>query len=408
MLPLLYVGSEHFNIQRMMSILRLAARARSAARRSPIYPLLASAGFWVWLMRAGLLLGVLSVLTPPPMRTLPDGPPQSVEVVHPQLCVHTRLIDEVPEYRMQQTFIALREAGIGTIVEFFPWAYVEGRQGVYDWGQVDRIFRHARHQGVRIIARVGFVPAWARADQPDSTFNTLPDSAFEAFADYAAALAARYADHLDGVIIWNEPNLAFEWGFRPPDPQAYTRLLTVSATRIKAAAPDVPVLGGALAPTLEPAGSPHALNDLVYLEAMLQAGAAQVMDGLAVHTYGFTHPHDAPPAPDALNYRRAELLHDLLAAYGHPDLPIYITETGWNDHPRWTQAVSPAQRIEYTLGAYRWADQHWPWARRVCVWAFRYPRPSGSYPDYYTLVTPEFDLKPIYHALRAYGTGQTD
>jgi hypothetical protein len=372
------------------------------------------AGRWVlrwrvlgWLVRVVPLVWLIGQVAPAPMRA-PLLPPQTVEVVHPHLCIHTRLIDEVPEYRMQQTFIALREMGAPTVVEFFPWAYVERAAGQDDWSQPDKIFRHARTQGVSIIARMGFVPEWARADQPDSTFNTLPDSAFEPFAAFSARFAARYADQLAGLIVWNEPNLSFEWGFRPPDPAAYARLLSVVYPAVKAAAPAVPVMGGALAPTVEPLGSPHALDDLLYLRAMLEAGAGAHMDALAVHTYGFTHPHDAPPAPDRLNFRRVELLRAVLDEYGLTALPISITETGWNDHPRWAQAVTPAQRIDYTLGAYRWAAQHWPTVRHVCLWMFRTPRPTASHPDYFTLVTPDFDLKPIYHALKAYGTGEAD
>lgn len=360
-----------------------------------------------WFIRAGVALWLIGQLAPAPMRA-PLGDPQTVEVVRPHLCIHTRLIDEVPEYRMQQTFIALREMGVGTVVEFFPWAYVERSPGADDWSQADKIFAHAGNQGVRVIARMGLVPGWARQDDPDSTLNTLPDSAFDDFAAYSARFAARYADHLDGIIVWNEPNLSFEWGFRPVDPLVYARLLETVYPAVKAVAPDVPVLGGALAPTLEPLGSPHALDDLLYLTALMQAGAGEYMDALSVHTYGFTQPPEAAPAPDVLNFRRAELIQQVLADHGHADMPVYITETGWNDHPRWAQAVTPAQRIDYTLGAYRWAAQEWPWAREVCLWMFRTPRPTYSYPDYYTLVTPDFDLKPIYHALKAYGTGETE
>jgi hypothetical protein len=35
----------------------------------------------------------------------------------------------------------------------------------------------------------------------------------------------------------------------------------------------------------------------------------------------------------------------------------------------------------------------------------RYPRPTGRYPDSFTLITPEFQLKPIYYAMQAYARG---
>jgi hypothetical protein len=165
------------------------------------------------------------------------------------------------------------------------------------------------------------------------------------------------------------------------------------------------VLAGALAPTLEPPGSPNGLNDLIYLEEMYRAGAAGFFDALAVHTYGFKFPPEADPAPDVLNFRRAELLRAVMAQHGDGDKPVFITEAGWNDHPRWTKAVRPGQRIAYTLDAFQLAEDEWGWAERVCIWAFRYPAAQRNWRDYFTLVTPDFRAKPIYEAVRAYARG---
>src|SRR5690606_28015429 len=134
------------------------------------------------------------------------------------------------------------------------------------------IFKHVRNQGIKVYARFGLVPQWARPDDPDNptTFNYIPEEAFEEFAAYAARFTTRYRDALAGVIIWNEPNLTFEWGFQPVDPIGYTKLLSVVAPMIRATASDIPILGGALSPTI--ADSPEALNDLTDLRAMLDAG----------------------------------------------------------------------------------------------------------------------------------------
>lgn len=350
-----------------------------------------------WLLRLALLLFLLSLIRPPQSRA-PLGPPQSVQTTQPHVCVHTRLIDEVYAWKIQRSLELVREMGASTIVEFFPWAYIETRPGHYDWHSADRILRHAENQGLTVLARMGFVPQWARP--ADSTLNTLPPERYDDFARFVAAFAERYADTVTGLIIWNEPNLHFEWGYQDVSPADYARLLEAVHAPVKAAHPDALILGGALAPTLEPSGSAHGLDDLIYLDALLDAGAAEHFDVLAVHTYGFTQPPDAPPAPDALNFRRVELLADVLARHD-AEKPIVITETGWNDHPRWTQAVRPSQRIAYTLDAYDLAAD-WPWLDQMCLWAFRYPAPTGSYPDHFTLVTSDFQLKPLYYALQAY------
>ena len=66
--------------------------------------------------------------------------------------------------------------------------------------------------------------------------------------------------------------------------------------------------------------------------------------------------------------------------------------------------MTPGLRIDYTLGGYAWAEAHWPWMQAVCTWAFRYPAPQHGYGDYFTLVSPEFVVKPIYSAVQAWAT----
>jgi len=218
------------------------------------------------------------------------------------------------------------------------------------------------------------------------------------------AFVSHFQGRVPYIIIWNEPNITLEWGFRPVDPEAYTALLKIAYNRAKQADPNIIVLAGALAPTLEPSGSDLGLNDLLYLERMYAAGAGAYFDMLAVHAYGLKFPPDDPPAPDVLNFRRVELLRQIMEAHGDSAKRILITESGWNDSPRWTRAVTPSARIDDTIGGYTWAEQHWPWVQAVCTWAFRYPAPQHSYGDYFTFVTPEFVKKPIYDAVQAWAT----
>jgi hypothetical protein len=362
--------------------------------------------YWPWFVRAAVAWTILIRLSPAPPRA-PLGAPHEVQTDKPLVCVHTRLIDEVYEWKIQRSLQMVREMGANTMVEFFPWAYAEPAQGQYDWTSFDRIVKHARNQGLHIIARMGLVPAWARPDKngQNTTLNYLPDESFDDFAKFVATFAKRYAGVVDHIIVWNEPNLSFEWGYRPVDPAAYVRLLKAVYAPARTANPNVVILAAPLAPTLEPPGSPNGLDDLLYLEAIYKAGAAPYFDALAMHTYGFTEPPEAPPAPDDLNFRRAELLHDIMLRYDKPDKPVYITESGWNDNPRWTKAVRPSLRVAYTINAFKWAEENWPWLDKLCVWALRYPISTRSYPDNFTLLTADFEPKPIYTAIQAYARG---
>ncbi|NLV73605.1 MAG: hypothetical protein GXY52_02815 [Chloroflexi bacterium] len=338
-----------------------------------------------------------------PGRLVVVGPTQTVVTRNPKVGVHTRLTDEVEPWKVQRTLQMVREMGSPWVVEYFPWAYYEPAPGRYEWSHADLVVEHAVAQGLTVIARIDMVPEWARPSETTDRYL-----APENYADYARFIEV-FVTHFRGrvryVVIWNEPNLAFEWGYRPPDPAAYAELLKQAYQAAKRADPSIRVLAAGLAPTIAPPGDPFGYNDLLYLDELLRAGAGAYMDGLAAHAYGMTFPHDDPPAPDMVNFRRVELLHEVMLRHGLADKPVYITEGGWNDNPRWTRAVRPYQRIAYTIGAYEQA-RAWGWCEAVCLWAFRFPWLQNTYADGYSFVSPAFIPKPIYEEVSRYSAGK--
>ena len=348
------------------------------------------------------LILVFGVRPPRPLVTL--GPQRYVETINPKMGVHTRLTDEVEKWKIKRTLEMVREMGTPWIVEYFPWAYYEGEKGSYDWSHPDLVVDHARRQGLTVVARLGYVPGWARPE--DSAFSYLDVKHYTDFGDFVYAFVDHFRGRVQYVVIWNEPNLALEWGFQPVNPAEYTALLRIAYARAKEADPQVQVLAGALAPTLAPKGHPEGMNDLDYLQGMYDAGAADVFDILAAHAYGWKFPVDDPPAADKVNFRRVELLRQVMVRNGDDHKPIMVTEGGWNDHPRWTKGVRPYQRIAYTIGAYELAARDWDWCLAVAPYAFRFPRPARSYQDYFTFVTPEFKPKPIYREVQRYARGE--
>ena len=332
------------------------------------------------------------------------GPQQVVHTAHPKLGVHTRLTDEVEPWKIKRTLQMVRELGAPWVVEYFPWAYVEEQPNHYNWVHADQVVEHASRQGLTMIARLGYVPQWARPKETSPLY--LDEDKFVEFGEFAAKFVERYAGKVHYVVLWNEPNLALEWGYQPPDPEKYAAMLRTVYPMIKAADPDVQVLAGALAPTLAPPGSESGMGDLEFLQRMYDAGAAPFFDILAIHAYGWHFDPDDPADPNVVNFRRAELLRDIMVQNGDGHKQAMITEGGWNDHPRWTCAVRPGQRIAYTLRALEIAEEEWPWLDALCFWVFRFPWDQKSYQDYYTLVRTDFEPKPIYTDLQRYAQGQ--
>lgn len=329
------------------------------------------------------------------------GNPQSA--ISTKIGLHTRLSDEPDPEKIKQEFQLLREMGATWATEFFPWLYIQQFDRTrFDWAHVDLIVDAAVANNINLIARLDGVPVWARP--ADTTWKYLDPDHYDAYADFVYAFVSRYKDRVHHYIIWNEPNTAAEWGSRKPDPLAYMELLKRAYIRAKQADPNAEILLAGMAPNMEGENSNIALNDLVYLDRLYDAGAAPYFDGVAVHSYGLQSPPDAPSAPDRLNFARAEQLYMVMSRRGDAHKPVYITEGGWNDSPRWSFAVKPYQRVEYTIGAYKLAEQ-WPWCKAVTLWMFRLSTPAHTYFDNYTFLTPDFIPKAIYLEVQEYAFG---
>ena len=323
-------------------------------------------------------------------------PHQQVDTRLPKLGVHTRLTDEVEQRKIQRTLEMVREMGAGWDVEYFPWNYIQ-RNGPndWDWAHADLVVDHARQQGLRLIVRFDGVPDWARPEM--TAHSLLTPQRYGDFARFTAAFARRYRGKVVAYVIWNEPNVDYEWGERKPDPAGYGELLRAVYPLMKKADPGALVLAAALAPNGEHSNA--ALSDLDYLQQLYDSGARPYFDGIAAHAYGWEHPPDEAPAPDRINFRRVELERQIMVANGDQAKAVFITESGWNDYARWLRAVSPEERIDYTLESVKLASD-WDWLAAICLWEFRLPSPAHNYNDAWTLVHFDFSPSPTYVALQ--------
>jgi hypothetical protein len=165
------------------------------------------------------------------------------------------------------------------------------------------------------------------------------------FAAYGAALV-QALPQVSAVIVGNEPNLGTFWnpqfgaGGSDLAARAYEDLLARSYDAVKAARPDVLVLGGALSPRgadrpggMRPTHSPTAfIRDLG--AAYRSSGRTKpLMDAFAIHPY-MEASRDSPamPHPDNTTITIADypkLVRLLAAAFPNgARLPVYYTEFG--------------------------------------------------------------------------------
>ncbi len=329
---------------------------------------------------------------------------------------NTFLHKEVEQWKKERTFKMIKDAGIGWIKQQFPWEELEQprkgqfydtKYGQVTWDKFDGMVKLAEEHGTKVIARLDRPPAWARADK---TNPERPPENFDDFGDFVHAVASRYKGKVNHFQVWNEPNLGEEWTGKP-DAAEYVRLLKIAYGRIKQANPEAVVLSAPLAINLEQ--GPIHLNELDFLDQMYAAGAKQFFDVLSANAYGMDKPPADPPSKTVLNFRRVELLRQVMEKNGDSNKAVWFNEFAWNASPKemakedliW-QRVTEQQQADWTVEAVQRAQRDWPWAGVFCTWYFRHVgdiAPSRS--DYYfRLVDPDFTPRPVYNAIRAAAT----
>lgn len=275
----------------------------------------------------------------------------------------------------------MKEAGFNWIKQAFSWESIAGAgRGQYDWSIADKVVTHANERGLKILARLSLDPDlqgfWA-GDPPANS---------DAFAEYAGALAARYNCQpgaigcIQAYQIWNEPNLAREWGGKRPNPAEYVEFLGKAYRAIKAANPNAIVISAGMAPTGD--NNDIAMPDDVFYDQMYQAmgGSSDgYFDALGVHGAGYAAPPELDPAEAASNpkyggyrffaFRHVEDIRAIMEKYGDTAKKIVLLEFGWtydpvNDAYKWHGAdagIDMFVQADYLVRAYKYAAANWPW-----------------------------------------------
>ncbi len=330
------------------------------------------------------------------------------------LGVNTFLEQEIDPAKRRLSLKMAQEAGIHWVRQQFQWAALEpdekgafvGQFGESTWDVYDDILGAAEELGMELIVRLDTSPKWARPGNPQVT--TPPDD-LDDFGDYVAAVVDRYRGRVRYYQIWNEPNLAVEWGNRPVNPRAATELLRVGYERAKAADPDAVILAPALAPTI--ANGPEAQNELTFLQSMYDAGSASYFDIGSVQAYGLrAGPDDRRLGQRDVNFSRPILYREVMVRNGDAAKPVWASEVGWNAPPPeapgpyiWGN-VNPQQQARYTVRALQRARDEWPWMGVTNLWYLKQAdnREMGTLIAGFRLLDPDFTPRPVYRAIQSY------
>jgi polysaccharide biosynthesis protein PslG len=336
--------------------------------------------------------------TPTPLAPAPVASPAAVTPVNVPTVYRARS----PEYGMNifvwgnpttrdRDLGRVRDAGFTWQKTLFKWRDIEPVRGQYDWSEADRVVQASKAAGVKIIARLDFQPEWARADR---AHNGPPDN-FEEFGRFVSELAKRYGSdstigQVQAIQVWNETNLAREWGHQPINQAAagdYVRLLKTAYEAAKAVDRSILIISAGLSPTGW--SDDTARPDDLYLQWMYDAGAKAYFDVLGAHGPGFKAPPDISPdeagssplwgGHRSFTFRRVEDLRQIMVDNGDAAKQVWLLEFGWttdeiNPAYAWHR-VTPEQQAEYLVAAYKWAHRNWsPWIGVMTLWTLPDPQ----------------------------------
>ncbi|MCL5962070.1 MAG: cellulase family glycosylhydrolase [Chloroflexi bacterium] len=358
--------------------------------------------------------GCSSTTPAAPKATLPNW----AKMGSPDYGVHVFLWGNAPT--TERDLKLVKDAGFNWVKQRFEWRYIEGNaRGKYDWGEPDRIVEAISKAGLKTIARIDNQPKWARSDKVFPQ-DGPPDN-IEDFANFISALVGRYKGRIQAYEIWNEPNLAREWGNKQPNAAEYVNMLKAAYKAAKRADPDALIISAGLSPTT--ASGAIATPDAEYLQQMYAAGAKDYFDLLGIHAAGYKAPpemspdeiaqdpkynHGEPGAGRIYGFRHAEDLRDIMVKNGDADKQVAVLEFGWTsddrpDSPYAWHAVSEQEKADYLVRAFKFAKERWyPWMGVMSAIYVPEPRWTKNDEQYYWSITnPDGSTRPAYEALKS-------
>ncbi|OPA75124.1 hypothetical protein BVG16_21170 [Paenibacillus selenitireducens] len=223
----------------------------------------------------------------------------------------THLAWETPQGWTPELSELLHRAGVKNFRDEIPWDAVEYEKGKYRKpANRDAYMQRTQQDGLKPFIILDYTNPFY-----DQNSTPYTDQGRQGFADYGKALLNLYGDQIPWIEVYNEFNGGFgDRGNGPADsrPDYYYQLLKKTYETVKAARPDVTVVGMATA------GTP-----LGWMEDVFKLGGLQYMDAVSIHPYQSQRP------PDGIvdNVRSTQ---NLIRQYNHGQLkPIWFTEVGW-------------------------------------------------------------------------------
>lgn len=222
---------------------------------------------------------------------------------------------------------SMNNAGISSIRDEVGWGRLERVKGEFIMPErYDKYVRHAVQEGIDVMLILDYSnPFYDDGDRPRSP------EAIEGFCKYSEFVVKHFGEQVRYYEIWNEWDIPIGLPQRHKEKDGkrnmgsaedYFNLLKPVYKRIKAMAPDIPVMGGCPTPGGVRGG---------WLDKFIQLGGLDYCDILSIHTYNYgAKGYDK--TPEAWHAWMEEIQIMLREHSNGIDKPFCVTEMGWPTH----------------------------------------------------------------------------
>ncbi len=292
--------------------------------------------------------------------------------------------------RLESVTQTLAGAGFRYVRQTFSWAQIEPAEGAFDWTAYDPFIEHLDRRSIGVIAVVTQAPEWAigaggvdSADAPPRDPATLQT--------FTQTLTSHYREEVSFVQIWDEPNVATNWGGMVATGESFLPYLVAGFNGVRAGNPNARVIAPELAITSDlAAGS----GDLEFVRDLYRSAGQSFFDVLGVRLDGGQYsPDDRRSRADRMNMSRAILFRDVMLEEGDGSTPIWATSYGWAT----SGTLSRDQQAEFVVRGMERSWSEWPWMGLMVHWTFLASEETAD--SAYSIVLPGGTGTPLYQRL---------
>lgn len=192
------------------------------------------------------------------------------------------------EYQIEQVASATDNLSITWVKQSLQWSSVQPAAGnLPDFTPFDHVVDAASSINVNLLVTISETPEWLELTT-QAEEDALSDIS-GAFSIFLQQFAKHYCGTAVGAIeLWDEQNMHYRWRDQRPNVKLYVALVKTGAAAIKSACPTIFVLSGGLAPGGD--NLPYSIDDVRYFKLMLDAGVADLVDGIGIHLPGYNVP----------------------------------------------------------------------------------------------------------------------